>query len=335
MENKDHPIKIVYHQFGNPSEVLTVEDLEVTKPGPRQVAIRLIASPIDPVDSIIISGLYPKMNKLPGIPGVEGVGEIYAVGELVDKALLHKHVNMPLGGAWQDSVIANPDNLIYIPNDIPLDMASMAFINPPTAWYLLHDFVSLKPGDWIIQNAANSAVGACIIQMAKHLGIKTINVVRDLEKWEKPLKEMGADCVVAQDSEWFKDEKYSNKAKLAINAVSGHTLIDLVQALAPDGVHVSYGGLVDEAIMFPIGDLMSKRITLKGFSLFHKMHKPEFKDVLNSIFDFMKKGVIVIPVEKKYPLQDVKEAIKHEEAFHRKGKILLISNWNPGTESAN
>lgn len=330
MENTNKASKVTYHQFGKPSEVLNVEPLEIIKPGPREVAVKLIASPIDPADSIFISGLFP--SQLPGIPGMEGVGEIYAVGDMIDKSLLHKHVGMPFGGAWQDSVVCNPDELIYIPQNVPIELAAMAFVNPPTAWYLMHEFVSLKKGDWIIQNAANSAVGTCVIQLAKHLGFKTINVVRDLKTWEKPLKEMGADEVVAHDSEWYKDEKYSNKAKLALNAVSGHTLLHLVQALAPEGVHVSYGHLVTEPIIFPEGELMARKITLKGFSLFNKIKTDSYKDVLNSIFDFMQKGVIVIPIEKKYPLKDVKEAIKHEEAFHRKGKILLISNWNPSAE---
>lgn len=332
MKNSN-PIKITYHQFGSPSEVLQVESLDLVKPGPRQVAIRLLASPIDPVDDIIISGGYPPMNQLPRTPGVEGVGEIYAVGDLIDKALIKKRVIMPKMSAWQESVLANPDELLYVPNDVPIDLAAMAFINPPTAWFLLHDFVTLEPGDWIVQNAANSSVGTCIIQLAKHYGFKTINVVRDVALWEKPLKEMGADEVVQQDSEWFKDQKYSKKAKLALNAVGGHTIDEMLEALASGGIHVSYGSLITEPIMFPIGQLMSRDIALKGFSLFSKMKTNIFKEVLNSLFDFMRKGIIVIPVERKYALSDVKEAIKHEEEFHRKGKVLLISNWNPSADS--
>lgn len=332
MKNINNPVKVTYHKFGPPEEVLTIEPLVPVKPGPRQVAIRLLAAPINPVDDIIISGLYPPMNQLPGIPGVEGIGEIYAVGELVDKALLHKHVGMPFGGTWQDSVIANPDELIYIPSDLSIELASLAFINPPTAWYLLHDFVSLQSGDWIIQNAANSSVGICVIQLAKHFGFKTINIVRDLALWEKPLKDLGADHVVQQDSEWLKDPKFNSKAKLALNSVGGHTLLDLVSGLAPEGVHVSFGSLINEPIMFPTMELMSKNLSLRGFSLFRKMKLPAFNGVLNSVFDFMKKGVIVIPIEKSYDLHDVKRAIVHEEKFHRKGKVLLTSNWIPPTE---
>src|SRR5207302_4498571 len=65
-----------------------------------------------------------------------------------------------------------------IPADIPYDQASMLRINPPTAWRMLHDFLALRPGDWIIQNAANSAVGIAVIQLARVLGIRTVNVVR-------------------------------------------------------------------------------------------------------------------------------------------------------------
>lgn len=330
--NKVNPIKVTYHKFGVPAEVLTVEPLTLVKPGPRQVAIKLLAAPIDPVDSIIISGQSSTSQKLPGIPGVEGVGEIYEVGELIDKTLLHKHVLMPEGGTWQDSVIGNPDELVYVPNDISIEMAALALINPPTAWYLLHDFVSLQPGDWIVQNAANSSVGICIIQLAKHFGYKTINVVRDLAFWEKPLKEMGADYVVQQDSEWFQDPKYNAKAKLAINAVGGHTIPHLLASLMPRAVHVSFASLVSEPIIFPTMELMSKDLSLRGFLLFQKMKTSGFNDVLNSIFDFMRKGIIVLPIEKSYALRDIKQAVAHEEGFHRKGKILLTSTWSPGAE---
>ena len=152
-------------------------------------------------------------------------------------------------------------------------------------------------------------MGICVIQLAKHFGFKTINIVRDLALWEKPLKDMGADHVVQQDSEWFKDPKYKSKAKLALNAVDGHTVLDLVAALAPEGVHVSFGSLVTEPIVFPTMELMSNNLSLRGFSLFRKMKTPEFQDVLNSIFDFMRKGIIVIPIEKSYDLRDVKQVL--------------------------
>jgi mitochondrial enoyl-[acyl-carrier protein] reductase / trans-2-enoyl-CoA reductase len=65
-----------------------------------------------------------------------------------------------------------------VPNDIPAAYASTLAINPATAYCLLREFVKLSPGDWIIQNGANSMVGLAVVQMAREMGIKTINVVR-------------------------------------------------------------------------------------------------------------------------------------------------------------
>jgi len=335
MKDLNVPIKVSYSKFGLPGEVLDIEPLSLVKPGRGEVAIRLLASPINPVDGIIIMGHFSSLPQLPEVPGVEGVGEIYAIGESVDKSLINKRVRMPQeSGAWRDSVTAKVDELMFVSNDVDLKMASMAFINPPTAWGLLHNYVALKPGDWIVQNAANSGVGICVIQLAKHFGFKTINIVRDLS-WEKPLMEMGADVVLKEGSEWYKDPKYMSTAKLALNPVGGTSIAELINLLAPNGVHVSYGGLSSEPSIVPVFDLMVKNITMNGFILFNyfaSLPQKAVQDIMDNLFDFMKKGIIDIPVEKTYLLQDVKKAIAHAEGYHRKGKILLISNWSPPTE---
>lgn len=335
MKDANTPVKVTYSKFGPPVEVLQVEPLSLVKPGAGEVAIRLLAASIDPVDSAIIMGHFPPLPQLPAVPGVEGVGEIYAVGDSVDKSLMGKKVRMPQeDGAWRDSAIAKVDELLFVPEGVESEMAAMAFINPPTAWGLLHSFVSLKPGDWIVQNAANSGVGIAVIQLAKYFGFKTINIVRDLA-WEGSLKEIGADVVLKEGSGWNKDPKYMSTAKLALNPVGGPSIAELTSALGPDGVHVSYGTLSSEPSVVPIRELMGKNISMRGFVLFNYFgHMPPkgVQDVMNSVFELMKKGIIDIPVEKTYLLQDVKKAVEHAEGYHRKGKILLISNWSPPTE---
>jgi mitochondrial enoyl-[acyl-carrier protein] reductase / trans-2-enoyl-CoA reductase len=65
-----------------------------------------------------------------------------------------------------------------VPKDIPPYYAATLAVNPSTAYRLLHDFTKLKRGDVIIQNAANSMVGQAVIQLAREMGVITINVVR-------------------------------------------------------------------------------------------------------------------------------------------------------------
>lgn len=321
--------KVVLSKFGPPLESLEVRDLELVKPGANQVAVRLLGSPINPADLGVIMGTYGKLPKLPAVPGREGVGEIYEIGEGVDSQYLSQHVRMPASGAWRDSVVVDYKDLIFVPNDISVEMAAMSFINPPTAWCLLHDFVNLEPGDWIVQNAGNSAVGMCVIQLARHFGFKTINIVRDIS-WEGPLKAMGGDVVLQEDSGWAEDPKYASMAKLALNSVGGASGLRLIKALKDEGVHVTFGGMVRDPIAWPTRDLIFKNIEIRGFALDRvRALGPVYLEILNSLFNLMRQGVINIPVEKTYALVEVKEAIAHAQGYHRKGKVLLTSNWKP------
>jgi len=69
--------------------------------------------------------------------------------------------------------------ILQIPKDVGLVEASMMNVNPCTAYRMLKDFVQLKPGDTVIQNGGNSAVGQLVIQLCKIWNYKTINVIRD------------------------------------------------------------------------------------------------------------------------------------------------------------
>src|SRR5207237_10302270 len=90
------------------------------------------------------------------------------------------------------------------PAEIEPEQASMLKSNPMTAWRLLHDYVDLARGDWLIQNAANSAVGRAVIQIAHELGFKTVNVVRRAELIDE-LRGEGGDVVLV-DGEKLRDE---------------------------------------------------------------------------------------------------------------------------------
>ncbi len=327
---QDCPYKISQFQFGPPLESLRIEPLDLKKVGPSEVGVKLLAAPINPSDLGSIVGTYEHLRVLPAVPGREGVGEIYEVGALVDAALLGRRVRMPLElGSWQDRVVVNFQDLIFVPEDIPVELAAMAFINPPTALGMLEDFVDLKPGDWIVQNAANSGVGMCVIQIARQLGFRTINVVRNLSLWEEPIKKAGGDVVVQGDTEWFKNPQCKGIAKLALNSVGGQSAINLIQALEPGGVHVTFGGMSRDAVVWPTRDLLFRDVSLRGYEVARYFGTERYKEILNRIFDYMRKGIIDIPVERTYLLKDFKEAIAQAQAYHRKGKILLRSDWVP------
>lgn len=127
-------------------------------------------------------------------------------------------------------------DLAHVPNDIPLDAAAMLAVNPASAYRMLQDFVTLLPGDYIIQNAANSTVGKCVIQLAKHMGVKTINVVRDredLDSVKEDLDDLGADFVVTESllagKDYAREFAKVPKPVLALNAVGGPSATNVSQ----------------------------------------------------------------------------------------------------------
>lgn len=185
-------------------------------------------------------------------------------------------------GTWcQESKVAE-NTLLKIPNDIPAPYAATLTVNPCTAYRLLRDFEQLKPGDVIIQNGANSMVGQAIIQMAREMGVKTINVIRSdrpqLTTVCKLLTNLGGDINIADrflNSASFNEiMKDLPPCKLAFNCIGGESVTNIARVLAPNGTIVTYGGMSKVPVTVPFELLAYKNLKLKGFwiSKWHETH---------------------------------------------------------------
>ncbi len=319
---------IRYHEHGKPLDVLRVDEVEVPAPAPGQVQVRLLAACVNPSDFGMIGGSYGRLPKLPATAGREGMGEIVATGADIDPSLAGRRVRMPDEGAWQSLVNMPANGLWFIPDDVPVEMGAMAHVNPPTAWRLLRD-AHLPRGEWVIQNAANSAVGIFVIQMAKHLGLQTINIVRRDEAIQ-PLKDIGAQHVYLDTDDYPKMiagiTGSSKKPQLALNMVGGESAIRLIKSLADGGRMVTFGGAAFEPVRFPTRFFIFNDVTLKGFWMdrWYRTNSRERIDImLSKIYAMMRDGTISAPVEARYPLARIQEAVEHASK-PRIGKILLV-----------
>lgn len=318
---------LVYTSFGKPAEVLQLEQRDVGEAGPGEVLLRILAAPVHPSDFGMILGKYGKLKELPAVAGREGVAEIVSTGEGVDSVEPGDRVTVPASvGAWQTLVVAPAKDLFRIPPDIPLEIAAMATINPPTSWRLLRDS-GLKEGEWVIQNAANSAVGLHVIEMARHLGLKTLNVVRREELIE-PLKEYGGDVVVLEDSGYEKkvDELTGGRGvHLALNSVGGESAIRLLNSLSSNGVHITFGAMQFEAVRFPTRALIFDGIQLRGFWMdkwYRDQSQARIQIMFDKIFDLMRKGIVRASIDSVYSIGQFKEAID-AAAKPRLGKVIF------------
>ena len=187
--------------YGVPEDVAhCVEVPDVGEPGPGEVVFDVLAFPINPADIGFCRGGYRITPPLPATPGAECVGRVTAVGDSVthvkpgDLVINFKREN------WAQKRRVAAEDAIPIPAGLDLRQAAMLRINPPTALLLLSDIVALKPGDWVMQNVANSAVGRLVITFAKERGIRTVNVTRREDVFDE-LKALGADICLADDDD--------------------------------------------------------------------------------------------------------------------------------------
>jgi trans-2-enoyl-CoA reductase len=322
---------IVFHEFGPPEKVLTLAEDDVPEPRAGEVLIRVEASPINPADLNVIEGKYPKRPELPAVPGIEGAGVIASIGPEVSGFAPGDRVVVPSGlGAWREYITAPTSSVHKVPAGIPPLQAAMLKINPPTAWRMLHDFVKLQPGDWILQNAANSAVGIAVIVMAKSMGVHTINIVRRPELVD-PLKALGADAVFVESDdlpEQISGVAGSASIPLAFNAVGGESALRLAGALSRKGVLVTYGAMGRQPMRIPNGLLIFKNLVWTGFWInawYKHASMEETREMFGAIFPLLSSGALTVPVAATYPLDQFQEALRHAASDKRPGKILFAN----------
>ncbi len=319
---------IRHHSFGKPLEVLQLEQIAQSEPKAGEVRVQLEAATINPSDYGMIGGSYGRLRELPAVAGREGVGVVEALGEGVSGLEVGTRVRFPgEDGAWQASACIAADELLVVPSEVPVEQAAISFINPPTAYCLLQKIVDLQEGDWVVQNAGNSAVGLSVIQMAKAFGYKTISQVRREELIE-PLKAMGADHVVLEGSGWAKnvaDLTGGAPVKLALNSIGGESASDQIKALGDGGTQVTFGGMVGDKVRFPTRFLIFNDVRLVGFwwDQYARREGVEgVRAVMDEVYAMMADGRLKLPIEKSYPFSEYEEAIQHD-GQPRLGKILL------------
>jgi trans-2-enoyl-CoA reductase len=320
---------VVYERHGNPVDVLQIKTEPWPAPKADEVTVAMRAAPINPADINAIEGKYPGRREIPAVPGFEGAGVVVEVGANAKKVAKGALVILPHHiGTWREAVAVKTSDLIVVPSGIDPVHASMLKINPLTAWRLLHGYVDLARGDWLIQNAANSAAGRAVIQIARELGFKTVNVVRRSEVIDE-LRAEGGDVVLV-DGEKLRDEvkaaTSSAPIRLGLNSVGGDSALRLANCLAFGGTLVSFGAMSLQPLKTPTGLLIFKDLRFRGIWInkwYDEVTMSERMAAFNPIFDMAKRGLLKTKVEKSYPIDDAKTAVTHAAQNKRSGKIIF------------
>jgi NADPH:quinone reductase-like Zn-dependent oxidoreductase len=322
-------LKLIAH--GEPSEVIELKTVPEPALGQEDVLISMEAAPLNPSDFLFVRGTYGVRPAFPSPVGAEGVGRVAKIGPKVNVALRGKRVLIiPTyeQGTWADQVVAPVSNLVPMSDEADPLQLSMIGINPATAYLLLNRYVSLMPGDWIAQTAANAAMGQYIIALAKLAGVKTLNVVRREEAAEQ-VRQWGGDRVVLQGDNLHKNIEEAlggKKLSLVLDTVGGPAVGELAKSLKAGGSVVVYGMQSGQFPAMPPKEFIYRGLGLHGFWLINWIRnapRTEIEEIYQKLGDLVANGSLSAAVEHVYPLDQFKEAFRQSLKSNRSGKILF------------
>ncbi len=318
---------IQFTTTGKPNEILNLIEAPLPEPGPGEVRIKVIASPINPSDLMFVQNLYGIRPQLPSGAGFEGMGVIDALGEGVQMRT-GMRVSFTSVGTWSEYAITHQRGVIPVPDAMTDDVAAQLFVNPFTAYAMVQDS-GVTEGGWLMLTAAGSAFGKMVIQLCKMRGINTIGTVRR-DDLNEELKNLGLTEVINTESENMaarvKQITQGTGVACVLDAVGGHTATEALMCLAKGGKMMIYGVLSMQDPTINAGLLIFRELTIKGFWLTDWMRRVDSQtrqDVAQNVISLLASGQIQLPVEASYPLEEIRKAVTHADAPGRFGKILV------------
>lgn len=316
------------HTTGGP-EVLQLDDVTLSDPGPGEARIRHTAIGVNYLDTYHRSGLYPL--PLPSGIGSEATGVVEAVGAGVDGLKPGDRVGYCMGaiGAYSEARLIPADRLIPLPHDIPDRTAAALMLKGLTVQYLFRQTFPLKGGETILFHAAAGGVGLIACQWARALGVTLIGTAGTDEK-AAIAKEHGAAHAIVYSRENFvervKEITGGKGVPVVYDSIGKDTFPASLDCLQPRGLFVSFGNASGPVAAFNLGILAQKgslyvtRPTLATYTA----KRADLLAMAGELFAMVQAGKIKADVRQEYPLADVAEAHRALESRRTTGATLLV-----------
>ncbi len=323
---------VVCNGYGRPADVVTLVDEPVRAPAPDEVVVAIEAAPIHLSDIYYMRGVPGFSQRVPPyVPGRNGVGRVMRCGQDAAAFPTGSRVFLPrFVGSWCEEVVIQEKVLQPAPEGVPAEQLALVSGNLMTSYLLLTGITTLQPGDWVLQNAANSNCGLYIARLARAWNLKTVNVVRR-DAAIAPVLEAGGDLVFVDGEDLparVAASEAGGRIRLAFDPVAGPGTARIGECLGSEGTLVLYGLLASEAASVRIVDLMFRGITVLGYynpRLFLRLSPAEQRELYLELGRIVSDEAFHAPLAAVYPLEDIRLALEHAEksGAERNGKIVI------------
>jgi NADPH2:quinone reductase len=319
---------VIHHEFGNPEQVLAVEDVETPEPAAGEVRVRMVLAAIHNHDLMTVRGEYGFLPELPARTGTEGVGVVDALGEGVTGLELGQRVVTGTPGTWAEYVTIPARAVVPVADAIPDEAAAQLIAMPFSALSLL-DYLGVERGDWILQNAANGAVGRLLARLAVTRGVNVVGLVRRADAVDQ-LAQEGIGNVVATDAEDWRervtDITGGAPIRAGVDSVGGAPAGEVLSLVGDGGTLVVFGAMASPTLELAVHDILFRQITVKGYwgaksgSYFSAERRGE---LMAELQERIADGTVDLPTASVHALDDVADAVRASDQPGRVGKVLL------------
>lgn len=320
---------VTHDTFGDPAEVLRQSDRPIPQPGPGQVRLKVILSPVHNHDLSTVRGQYGYRPELPAIGGSEAVGIIDAVGEGLDAGMVGRRVAAAgIHGAWAEYVLASATGLVPVPDTIPDESAAQLVAMPFSAITLL-DHLDVSSGDWIIQNAANGAVGRMLSRLAAARGVNCVSLVRRADGVAELQASGIANAVSTAENGWqdrVREVTAGAAIRVGVDSVGGTASGDLAALIGDGGQMVVFGSMTAQPVVIPPGEFIFRNLTLRGFwgsSVRERLPQERRAALMGEVIGRVMSGDLPLPVDGIFGLDRPADAVRASLTPGKVGKVLF------------
>lgn len=320
--------RAIVREFGPIQDVVQLEQRPLPPLAAGDARVKMVYATINPSDIITISGAYRSRISVPFVPGFEGVG---AIIQAPDGARLPVGQRvLPIGsmGNWQTFKDTRPEWCFTLPDFISDRQAVNSYVNPMTALLMLTEALDFRPGQRILINAANSAIGKMLIRIANTLRLTPIAVVRKAENLalfddfqvESVLNSGGQDY-----SQALERIKRSGGVDAIFDCIGGEESLTFAEVLIPGGQFIHYGLLSGKPVP-PQFWRTRPDIRFMNFHLrqwIHSQEKPVVQRKIDEVMALIRDGIVHTDIATAFRLENIADAIDAALSGELKGKILI------------
>lgn len=321
-----------FHRIGGP-EVLQIEPVAVRQPGPDEVSIRVKALGLNRAEVLLRTDHYIESPQFPCGLGLEATGVVEAVGRDVrgfapgDAVSVLPPPSMQQAPTHAERLVVPQARLVKNPAGQPWAEAAATWMQYLTAYGALVQLAGLRAGDFVVITAASSSVGLAAIQIARRVGAVPIAVTRTSAKREALLQAGAAEVVASEEENLharLSDITGQAGARVVFDPVGGPIFDPLIAAMAEGGILIEYGGLSPEPTPFPLFEVLSRSLTLRGYRVYEVLEDASrLQDAADFIYAGLADGTLRPVIARTFPFDEIVEAYRYLESNQQFGKVVV------------